>query len=354
MTRTVGRICLITAKGMIGMGFNPLGQIVNAVNDAGQFVQEKGGEVAKAATDGAAAVAKAAASGADTAMKVVSEGVDGAAKGAGKIASDVADAAKGIAGTTTAKPKATDQAIDSSTHNELADIDEDDAGKILDAIYAKTLEGIPKVSRSVDEMVADYVSKTDSPEQAAKALAKCQVMKCGTSGFVTGLGGLITLPVAIPANIGSVTYVQLRMIACIAKLGGYDLKSDQVQTMVYMCLTGTSAADVLKQAGVKTGTKTLEAAIKKIPGQVLTKINQRMGFRFITKFGEKGVINLGKIVPVVGGIIGGGVDVASTSVIAKNAIEMFINGDDIDNSIPTDGEIIEIEAIEVEDEGELI
>ncbi len=79
-----------------------------------------------------------------------------------------------------------------------------------------------------------------------------------------------------------------------------------------------------------------------------------MGFRFITKFGEKGVINLGKIVPVVGGIIGGGVDVASTSVIAKNAIEMFINGDDIDNSIPTDGEIIEIEAIEVEDEGELI
>ena len=31
-----------------------------------------------------------------------------------------------------------------------------------------------------------------------------QVAKCGTSGFLTGLGGLITLPVAIPANIASV------------------------------------------------------------------------------------------------------------------------------------------------------
>ena len=53
-------------------------------------------------------------------------------------------------------------------------------------------------------------------------------MKCGTSGLVTGLGGLITLPVAIPANISSVMYVQMRTIACIAKMGGYDVTSDQV------------------------------------------------------------------------------------------------------------------------------
>ena len=47
-----------------------------------------------------------------------------------------------------------------------------------------------------------------------------QVAKCTTSGFVTGLGGLITLPVAIPANVSSVMYVQMRMIACLAYMGG--------------------------------------------------------------------------------------------------------------------------------------
>lgn len=69
-------------------------------------------------------------------------------------------------------------------------IDEESAGKVLDAIYRSALNGVSKVSRSVDEMVADYMGKAKSPDEAAKALAKWQVLKCGTSGFVTGLGGL--------------------------------------------------------------------------------------------------------------------------------------------------------------------
>ena len=52
------------------------------------------------------------------------------------------------------------------------------------------------------------------------------------------------------------------------------------------------------------------SAIKKIPGKTLTKINQKVGFRFITKFGEKGIINLGKLVPGVGALIGGSMDYA--------------------------------------------
>lgn len=227
-------------------------------------------------------------------------------------------------------------------------IDEESAGKVLGTIYKSALNGVPKVSRSVDEMVADYMGKAKSPDEAAKALAKWQVMKCGTSGFVTGLGGLITLPVAIPANISSVMYVQMRMIACIAKMGGYDVTSDQVQTMVYMCLTGTTASDLVKMGLIKTGQKSLETAIKKIPGTTLVKINQKIGFRFITKFGEKGIINLGKMLPLVGGVIGGGVDVASTSIIAKNAIRMFMEGEDPDDTLPTEAEVESIEDIEVE------
>lgn len=178
------------------------------------------------------------------------------------------------------------------------------------------------VSRSVDEIADDYLSHHDTPEAAARSLARWQVAKCGTSGFLSGLGGIITLPVTIPANIGSVMYVQMRMIAAIAKMGGYDVNSDQVQTMVYMCLT---------------------AAIKKIPGAAFTKINQKIGFRFLTKFGEKGAINLGKLVPIAGGLIGGGVDVASTIVISRNAIRIFIEDETLDMSEPTEEETSDTE-----------
>lgn len=66
--------------------------------------------------------------------------------------------------------------------------------------------------------------------------------------------------------------------------------------------------------------------IKKIPGKVLTKINQKVGFRFITKFGTTGVVNLGKMIPGVGAIVGGGLDLAETKIIANRAYKWFWQG----------------------------
>lgn len=53
----------------------------------------------------------------------------------------------------------------------------------------------------------------------------------------------------------------------------------------------------------------------------------------MTKFGEKGLINLGKMVPVVGAAINGGLDYTETKVIAKRAYKLFVDGDliQIDN-----------------------
>ena len=67
--------------------------------------------------------------------------------------------------------------------------------------------------------------------------------------------------------------------------------------------------------------------MKKLPGKVLTKINQKVGFRLFTKFGTKGLVNLGKLVPVVGGVIGGTLDFAETKVIANRAIKWFVEND---------------------------
>lgn len=195
--------------------------------------------------------------------------------------------------------------------------------KILDSCYDMALSGL-STSESVYNLADEYCKKYSDPKVAAKKMCNIQVVKCGTSGFITGLGGLITLPVAIPVNVASVIYVQLRMIATVAKIGGYDPSDDQVKTMAYVCLTGSAAADIIKKAGINIGEKITVSAIKKIPGAVLTKINQKVGFRLLTKFGEKGAINLVKLVPVVGGVVGGGIDVVGSKAIAKVAYDMFI------------------------------
>lgn len=206
-------------------------------------------------------------------------------------------------------------------------ISQEDIFKMLNVCYEKSLNGINKVSPSIEDFANDYLKKEKDKEKAVKAMLKNQILKCTTSGFITGFGGFITMPVTIPANVGSVLYVQMRMIACTAYLAGYDLKSDQVQTFVYACLAGVSVNEVLKQAGVKLGVKLATKTIEKIPGKVLTKINQKIGFRFITKFGEKGIVNLGKAVPGVGAVVSGGLDYAETKLIANRAYKMFFEGD---------------------------
>lgn len=201
---------------------------------------------------------------------------------------------------------------------------EEDIMKLLDSCYEKCLNGIPKVSPSVEELANDYLKKHRTTEEACRAMLKNQIAKCTTSGVVTGFGGFITMPVAILANVGSVIYVQMRMIACVAYMADYELDSDQTQTFIYACLAGVAVNGLLKQAGIKIGVKFTNGLIKKIPGKVLTKINQKVGFRFITKFGTKGIVNLGKLLPGVGAIVGGGLDLVETKIIAERAYKTYI------------------------------
>lgn len=226
-------------------------------------------------------------------------------------------------------------------------ITQEDIMKLLDSCYEKCLNGIPKVSPSVEDMAEDYLQKHKTRDEACKAMLRNQIVKCSTSGFITGFGGVITMPVTIPANIGSVLYVQMRMIACVAYMTGFDLNCDQTQTFVYACLAGVAVNGLIKQAGIRFGLKFTNGLIKKIPGKVLTKINQKVGFRFITKFGEKGIINLGKMIPGVGAVIGGGLDLVETKIIANRAYKWFYEGDFSENEC--DENIIDIENSDYEE-----
>jgi hypothetical protein len=60
-----------------------------------------------------------------------------------------------------------------------------------------------------------------------------------------------------------------------------------------------------------------------IPGKVLIEINKKVGFRLVTKAGEKGVVNLMKLVPLVGGVVGAGFDSAFVNQCGKTAKQLF-------------------------------
>lgn len=197
--------------------------------------------------------------------------------------------------------------------------------KALDILYSGAINGVPKFLDSAYELAEDYRdSYPNDLNKQISSLIRNQCMRSGASGFISNAGGVITLPIALPVNITSVLYIQLRMIAAIAILCGYSPKNDRVKTILLLCLIGDSIKNGLKKAGVKFTTKVGYKTISKIPGEVIKKINKTIGFRLLTKCGSKGIVNFAKLVPVAGAVVAGGFDFLFTKKVGNYTKNIFM------------------------------
>lgn len=185
--------------------------------------------------------------------------------------------------------------------------------KTLDWAYSKAIVGFTGVDSAYD-LGNSYLSQNGTLSEQVDSLIKWQVAKAATSGFVTGLGGMVIMPITVPANIASVIYVQIRMIAAIAYMGGHDIRSDKVRSLIYISMVGNGAKELLKDVGVKASER------------ILTKTAEKVSVSLATKAGEKSVSSLTKAIPLLGGVVGGSFDAVTTRIVGKVAKRIFIDG----------------------------
>jgi hypothetical protein len=103
---------------------------------------------------------------------------------------------------------------------------------------------------SAQELAQKYMQNEESKPDKVNSLIRWQYAKSGTSGFITGVGELLTLTVAIPANLASVLYIQFRMVAAIALLGGHDLRETRIKSLEFTCLSGKFEAGILHETSI--------------------------------------------------------------------------------------------------------
>lgn len=99
---------------------------------------------------------------------------------------------------------------------------------LLESLYDKCLDGIPKVSKPVSELADECIKKYGRTDKAIVKLVRNQLNKNSLNGFVTSFGGFITMPLLCLSTFTSVIYVQMRMVAAIALIRGDDLRDDEV------------------------------------------------------------------------------------------------------------------------------
>lgn len=160
-------------------------------------------------------------------------------------------------------------------------------------------------------------------DQRVDALIRGETRKNFTTGFITGLGGVATFPVSVPAALGASWLLQARMSGAIASIYGHDLESERVRTTILLSLAGDVARDAMKDLGIELEGKLTQRAVDQIPGRALVEINKRIGARLLTKVGQRVVLRFPRAVPVFGGVVGGSLDAVVCRMVGRTAKSLF-------------------------------
>lgn len=196
-------------------------------------------------------------------------------------------------------------------------------GNLVEMLLHVGLDGLGPLP-SAAELAERARSKSPSPEAAIKRVRRRAAAGGGVGGFVTGVGGFVTMPVALPANVIEFYVQATRMVGAIATLRGYDVTDPRVRTAVLLTLVGANAEEVLDKAGLKsTSGRVTSFALQGAPPVALMVVNKAVGFRLLESLGTKLLSKLGRGLPLAGGVIGGGFDAFMMNRIAQQAVAEF-------------------------------
>ncbi len=160
---------------------------------------------------------------------------------------------------------------------------------------------------------------------AIKDIIETHVRLAGAQGFLTNIGGLVTVPVAVPANIAGLALIQCRMVAAIAHLRGYDLADKRVRNGILASLLGEERMLSMIKKKKLPGTPMAVATAPVYDEHLSTVMANEVAGEMITRMaGKRIAFTVGRRVPVVGGIIGAGTDGFSTWQVGRYVDREFL------------------------------
>ena len=197
-------------------------------------------------------------------------------------------------------------------------------GNMLRGLLETAINGTAMVP-GAKSAAAKHLVKKGSAEDAIESLVLTHIGLAGAQGFVTSLGGLPTLAVTLPANIAGLAVVQVRLIATIAHLRGYDIDSPRVRTAMIVCLMGRDGVRRLIDDGVLPSTPLAIATAPMFDATLDHLVSERVLGELVGRIGgRRAGLLFARRIPLLGGGVGGAMDGYTTIEIGNFAREVFV------------------------------
>ncbi len=201
---------------------------------------------------------------------------------------------------------------------------------LLHQLYPRALSGLPLLG-TPEATAAAYRARRGSLRSRAERMIRPHLALAGTTGFVTGLGGWLTMPLTVPADLAGVALLQLHMAAACAALAGHDPDEPTTREEVVACLLKTDQGarteeeEAVERVTVKVAERGLRYLGRKSLEWGAAAAGRRMGGR------------IARGVPFLGGAIGAVSDAYNTHLVARHALDTFFPHPDDADSLPPRG-----------------
>jgi len=196
--------------------------------------------------------------------------------------------------------------------------------KALDKMIHYGVDGVGPLISAEELATKATVNHPSAPlTELTQILIKGELKKNFASGFTTSLGGFISLPIAIPSSMAISWILQIRMVAAIAHLKGFDIHEGSVKTAILLCLLGKNGKELLESDFNQLQQKLTQGRFYGLPKKTLLMINQKIFTTLVKRAGQKGLSRVSKAIPFAGGFVGGTLDYLSAKDTADFALELF-------------------------------
>jgi hypothetical protein len=176
---------------------------------------------------------------------------------------------------------------------------------------------LPPASKAAEAQLREQKGDV---ERAVHEVIENHVRYAAAQGFLTNVGGMVTVALTIPTNITGLALIQSRMIAGIAHLRGYDLQDPRVRNAVLATMIGEDGVNTLiKKRKLPAPPMALATAPVHDP-ELDRIISAEVASELITKVaGKRLVTTVGRRIPIAGGFIGLGADAYTTWRVGRYA-----------------------------------
>ncbi|WP_369469573.1 hypothetical protein [Enterobacter cloacae] len=153
--------------------------------------------------------------------------------------------------------------------------------------------------------------------EAAESLVLYESLKACGSGFSSGLAGGALLPLTVTADVCSSLFIQMRLCAAVAIIGGHDTADPRVRLLCWGALAGDACSDAI--SGIIARLLTRARDLPQAETALLTVVRDALLLK-----SSHVLLREGLLLPLLGGVINGGAAWLITRLTGQLAIHLFI------------------------------